>query len=298
MKVLVIGGQGMLGHKMFQVLQTRHDTYATFRSKYGLWQQLPFYEDDSRTLGGVDVFNFDTVINAMAVVKPDVVINCVGIIKQLDDASNPIMSLEINAVFPHRLAILCQISGARMITMSTDCVFSGKTGNYTEKDVPDAIDLYGRTKLLGELIKPNCLTIRTSIIGRDFFKSVGLLEWFLKNRGKTIKGYKKAVFSGLTTIELARLAVDLLEKHTTLSGLYHVASKPINKFDLLMKIKEKANLEVNIEPNEDVTIDRSLNTHRFLTETNQNIPTWDQMLEDLVAEMPIYDQWRFANGIT
>jgi dTDP-4-dehydrorhamnose reductase len=190
MRVLILGGEGMLGHKVFQVLSERLETFATFRHLDGLWNTYPIYEnvDSIYTKGGVDVLDFETVVRAFTQVEPDVVINCIGIIKQIDEAKDPIMSINLNSLFPHRLAELCAETKTRMFHLSTDCVFSGRKGYYTEDDFPDAEDLYGRTKLLGEVNREGCLTIRTSIFGRDFTKQSSLLEWFLSNRGGTING--------------------------------------------------------------------------------------------------------------
>ena len=183
MKVLILGGDGMLGHKAYQILSHRFDTYATFRNPDGAWTSFPIYQDRSNAVSGVNAVDFGSVVRAVGRVKPDVVINCIGVIKQLKESNDPIISLKVNSLFPHRLADLCMAAGTRLFHISTDCVFSGRKGNYTEDDVLDAQDLYGRTKLLGEVDGPGCLTIRTSIVGRDFLRQGGLLEWFLSNRG-------------------------------------------------------------------------------------------------------------------
>jgi len=199
MRTLVLGGEGMLGHKVFQTLSSRFDVRATFQEPNGPWRSFPMYEHAAGLFGGVNVLDFDSVVRAVARVKPDVVINCIGIIKQLKEASDPIISLSLNSLFPHRLAELCSACGTRMFHMTTDCVFTGQKGNYTEDDVPDAEDLYGRSKLLGEVDRPGCLTIRTSIFGRDFLKSSALLEWFLSHRGGRVKGYSNALYTGCPT---------------------------------------------------------------------------------------------------
>lgn len=297
MKVLILGGQGMLGHKLYQRLHDRFETIATFRTAEGLWQQIPFYQASTRTLGGVNALLFDSVVEAVAQVKPDVVINGIGIIKQLRAAKDPIVSLEINALFPHRLARLCRAADARLITVSTDCVFGGTKGNYAEDDLPDAQDLYGRTKLLGELHQSHCLTLRTSIIGRDFLKNTGLLEWFLSNRGQTVKGFTHAIFSGLTTLALADLIASLIAEHPALSGLYHVAADPIDKYTLLTRIRDQAQLDIEIVPDDTLRINRSLSAARFLQETQLTIPTWEQMIDDLLADPTPYDAWRQEHGI-
>lgn len=294
MRVLILGGEGMLGHKVFQVLSERFETFVTFRNPNGLWKTYPIYEnvDSFYTKGGVDVMNFETVISALTQVKPDVVINCIGIIKQIKEAKDPIISLTLNSLFPHRLAELCAETGTRMFHMSTDCVFSGSKGNYTEDDIPDAEDLYGRTKLLGEVNREGCLTIRTSIFGRDFAKQSALLEWFLSNRGGTIKGYKNAIYTGFPTQILARIMGDMITDYPELSGMYQVSSDPISKYDLLLKIKKAMNLDIEIEPEEQFYCDLSLDSSRFRNETGYSFPDWDAMISELAADLTPYDEWR------
>lgn len=294
MRVLILGGEGMLGHKVFQVLSGQFEMYVTFRSPHGLWIRYPMYADTDphRTIGGVDAMDFDTVIRAFAQVKPDVVINCIGIIKQLKEAKDPLISVNLNSLFPHRLAELCTATGTRMLHMSTDCVFSGRKGNYTEDDIPDAEDLYGRTKTLGEVNRQGCLTIRTSIFGRDFAKQSALLEWFLSHRGGRVRGYLNAIYTGFPTQVLARIMGDLIADCPNLSGLYHISSAPISKYDLLVKIRDAMGLDIEIEPDEDFFCDRSLDASRFLSATGYAIPAWDEMIAELAGDTTPYDEWR------
>ena len=250
MKVLVLGGEGMLGHKVFEVLSRRFDTFATFLDPTGLWREFPQYVGlpDTRLLGGVDALRFDSVAGAVDRVRPDALVNCVGIIKQLKEASDPILTITLNSLLPHRLARLCAERGCRLVHVSTDCVFSGRTGPYTEDDVPDPVDLYGRSKLLGEVDRPDCLTIRTSIIGRDFLKQGAFLEWFLSNRGGKVRGFRNAIYSGFPTQVLARIVGDVLGDHPRLSGLMQVASAPISKYELMTMLKDAMGLDIEIEP--------------------------------------------------
>jgi dTDP-4-dehydrorhamnose reductase len=294
MRVLILGGEGMLGHKVFQVLSQRFETYATFRDARGPWATFPMYAvaEPDRLLGGVDALDFPSVVRAFGKAKPEVVINCIGIIKQLKEASDPIISLTLNSLFPHHLADLCQAIGARLFHISTDCVFSGRKGNYTEDDVPDAEDLYGRTKLLGELNRPGCLTIRTSIFGRDFLKQTALLEWFLSHRGGQVKGYKNAIYTGFPTQALARIIGDLIADYPQLWGLCQIASRPISKHDLLVKIRNAMRLDIEIEPYDDPPCDRSLNADRFVAATGYRIPEWDELIAELAADPTPYDEWK------
>ena len=214
--------------------------------------------------------------------RPEAVVNAVGIIKQRRDADEAILSIEVNALLPHRLALLCRRAGARLIQLSTDCVFSGERGRYREDDLSDARDLYGLSKRLGEVTGPGCLTLRTSIIGPELSRKTGLLEWFLAQRG-TVNGYTRAIFSGFTTLEMARILERLLESPPALEGLYHVASRPISKFDLLVAIRDALGLKTGIAPYSDFRCDRSLDGSRFAAASGYVAPTWPQMAAELAG---------------
>jgi len=297
MKVLILGGEGMLGHKAFEVLSRRYETTGTFLDADGPWRTFPQYQavPDSRLLGGVDALRFETVVDAVERVRPDAVINCIGIIKQLKEASDPILTITLNSLLPHRLGDLCVRHGARLVHMSTDCVFSGRKGSYTEDDLPDPEDLYGRSKLLGEVDRPGCLTIRTSIFGRDFLKKDALLEWFLSNRGGRVRGYRNATYSGFPTQVLARIIGDLLSQQPTLSGLVQIASAPISKYALLTMLREAMGLDIEIEPFDDPPCDRSLSAARFVAATGYRIPSWTEMVAEVAADPVPYDEWRLAH---
>jgi dTDP-4-dehydrorhamnose reductase len=236
--------------------------------------------------------DFDRMVQAMAMVKPTVVVNCIGIIKQRAAVKDALTSIMINALFPHRLARVCQMSGTRLIHMSTDCVFSGRKGNYLESDVADAEDLYGRTKLLGEVSYDGCLTLRTSIIGRELETAYGLLEWFLAQQGQSVGGYKWAIFSGLTTQVLAEIMAQIITDHQNMQGIWHVAAEPINKLDLLSLIKQVYGLNIRIEPDEKVVIDRSLNADKFRQATGYVPPAWPEMIEQMSQDPTPYSEFR------
>jgi len=297
-RILILGGEGLLGHKVFQVLTKRFETYATFRDTEGLWNSLPIYAalDGDRTIGGVNALELDSVVRAISRARPTAVINCIGIIKQVPEAADISLSLALNALFPHRLADLCGTAGARLLHISTDCVFSGRKGNYSEDDITDAEDLYGRTKALGEVSRQGCLTIRTSIIGRDFLKQSALLEWFLTNRGRRVRGYRNAIYTGLTTQALARIMGDILTDHPSVDGIFQIASQPISKLDLLVKIRDAMKLDIEVESYDDPPCDRSLSAERFVAATGYRIPTWHDMIAELAADPTPYDEWRRAHG--
>jgi dTDP-4-dehydrorhamnose reductase len=290
MRLLILGGAGMLGHKLWQAYRDRYETWVTLRGSQQDYARFQLFEP-ARAIGGVDAFNFDTLVAAFARAKPDVVVNCIGIIKQLPTASDPVISLTINALLPHRLAALSQACGARLIHISTDCVFSGRKGRYTEADVSDAEDLYGRTKFLGEVAAPGSLTLRTSIIGRELQTASGLVEWFLSQTGRRVRGFTRAIYSGFTTLELAHIISHVVDNAAGLSGLYQVSSEPINKYDLLLMLREAYHLPVEIDPDPDVTIDRSLDSRRFREATGYLPPAWAAMVQELGQDPTPYKEW-------
>jgi dTDP-4-dehydrorhamnose reductase len=277
----------MLGHKVLQVLSPRFETYGTVRSATGALTQVA--PDAAGVIEGVSATDLESIERAVSQVRPEAIVNCIGIVKQRDEAKDPIPSILVNSLFPHQLAELSRSSGARTIHISTDCVFSGRVGHYTEDDPPDPVDLYGRSKLLGESEAPQMLTIRTSIIGRELDGARGLLEWFLDQSGGSVRGFRKAVFSGWSTTALARALGDVIEKQPSLAGLWHVAAAPITKFDLLGLVRDAFALDVTLEPDDDFECDRSLDGSRFRTTTGITAPDWPEMIEELHDESAFYD---------
>lgn len=280
MRVMVLGVTGMLGNAMFRVLSENSGlvVYGTARSESS---RRYFAENlHGQIVVGVDVENHDSLVKAFAAVRPDIVVNCVGLVKQLADANDPLQAVPINTLLPHRLAALCQATAARLIHISTDCVFSGSKGNYLETDFPDAYDLYGRSKLLGEVDYPHAVTLRTSIIGHELSGHRSLVNWFLAQQG-LVKGFTRAIFSGLPTVELAIIVRDVVLPRQELHGLYHVASKPINKFDLLQLVAKVYGKSIEINPAEDLVIDRSLNADRFKQATGYVSPEWPAMIQHM-----------------
>lgn len=287
MKVLVFGGSGMLGHKLCQILSAQMDVWTTVRADSMAHRFLP----KERIFTHISVQDIERVGEIVAIVEPDAVVNAVGIVKQRDEARQAVPSIQVNALFPHQLADICTPRGIRVIQISTDCVFSGLRGNYSELDVPDPVDLYGRSKLLGELNRSGCLTLRTSIIGWQLNTFSSLLSWFASQRGKTIKGYRKAIYSGLTTSVLAQLIGDLILTRPDLYGLYQVASEPITKYDLLLQLgKELGWDDIVLHPDDQFYCDRTLLGDRFTTATGWRAPDWDQMLTGLAQEWPEYQK--------
>ncbi|WP_115703672.1 dTDP-4-dehydrorhamnose reductase family protein [Legionella sainthelensi] len=290
MKILVLGITGMLGSAVFHTFNQQHkdfEVWGTLRSKEGLKYFPSAFH--SFLISDIDVLNLDALCGVLEQVRPNVVINCIGLIKQLSSARDPLSALPINAMLPHQLARLCQLAGARLIHISTDCVFSGKKGFYTENDNSDAEDLYGKSKFIGEITESsNAITLRTSIIGHEFNSKTALVEWFLSQEIAT-KGYVNAIFSGLPTFELARVMRDYVIPKPELCGLYHVAAAPISKYKLLSLIAEIYKKKISIIADEEIRIDRSLNGERFKNATGYDAPDWSQLIALMYESKNLYE---------
>lgn len=284
MRIMILGGNGMLGHMAWRSLGSDFDAYVTIRGAFSDVERFGIF-NRKKTLCGVRAEDFSAFEEAVRTVRPDIVLNCIGIIKHIQEASDPIKSIEINSLFPHRLAVLCSANNCRLIHLSTDCVFSGKKGLYAENDIPDPPDLYGRTKLLGEVAGENMLTIRTSMIGMELDTKHGLLEWFLSQNGKSVKGYTGAIFSGFTTIALCRIIKSIIDSHAGLNGVYHISSEPISKFDLLSLIKKELMLNIEIIPDGELRCDRSLDSSKFRREAAYYPPSWEDMILEIAEEI-------------
>jgi len=281
-RILVVGASGMLGHEAIRVLAPDFEVWGACRNPEAL-PDLGIPAD--HLLGGLDATNPGDAYELLEMVQPDVVLNAVGIVKQRANAKAAIPSIEVNSLWPHVLADACASADARMVHVSTDCVFSGSRGGYSEDDVPDAFDLYGRSKLLGEVVdRGNVVTLRTSIIGWQFGEPTGLVGWFAAHRNEMLKGFTKAVFSGLTTRALTEVIRDVVLPDADLSGMWHVSADPIDKFTLLSKLSGYLCWSADITPTAQPAIDRSLDSNRFRGRTGWTPPSWDEMLEALAAE--------------
>lgn len=280
MRILVLGASGMLGNAMMRILSERSDwaVYGTIRSE----SLKKFFPTDiaKNLLSGVDVEHYDSMLQTFLQVRPDVVINCIGLIKKFMDEEDPLHAISINAALPHRLAKLCAVSGARLVHMSTDCVFSGEKGNYTETDVSDATDLYGKSKFLGEVNYPDALTLRTSIIGRELQSANGLIGWFLVQEG-SCPGFRRAIFSGFPTVVLAEIVREFIIPNSNLHGVYHVAAQPISKYELLRLVADVYGKSIDIIADDALVIDRSLNADLFAEKTGYRAPDWRELIETM-----------------
>ena len=279
----MLGASGMLGSTLFRAF-SRDPQFEIFGSIREANAKRHFVTElHDALIPNVHLDSESGLLTAFAVARPDVVINCIGIIKQLPNAHDYLESLAINAILPHRLAKYCDATGAKLVHFSTDCVFSGKQGLYKEEDIPDAYDLYGRTKFLGEVAYENSLTLRTSIIGHELNRSKSLVDWFLSQSGE-VKGFTKAVFSGLPTIEVARVVKDYVIPNSRLSGLYHLSVDPINKYDLLHLVASTYGKTIKIISDDKLVIDRSLNSDRFRTSTGFKPRAWPELIKDMHKE--------------
>ena len=279
MKIIILGADGMLGHKIFSFFCGKGLNAIGTIKEINANNELFVTKYKKNIKIGLDAGNIEDFKKLFNLEKPDYVVNCIGIIKQLDVSNNPIISISLNSLFPHKMAEICIKLGIRLIHFSTDCVFSGSKGNYPEEDFPDAIDLYGRSKLLGEVGYGNCLTLRTSIIGHELGTKNGLIEWFL-SQDKEVKGYLNSIFTGFPTVEIACILYNKVLK-SDLKGLYHLSSEPISKLELLKIVNRTYGKNLKIIRFENIKEDRSLNSAKFRNLTNYQPPKW----VDLVSSM-------------
>lgn len=284
MHILILGGSGMLGHSVADVLSEdgAHQVTVTYRNTPEALRGNKKYKQ----IEGVDLIKPGAPEHIIAFTKPDLVVNCVGIIKQLDEVANVPQTIYINALLPHLLSQACAAHGARLVHPSTDCVFDGVKGGYREDSHPNATDLYGKSKHLGEVTgASHALTLRTSIIGHEIGRSVSLVDWFLTQSGK-VRGFRKAIYTGLPTVELANIVRNIVIPNPGLSGLFQVASAPINKYDLLCLVRERYGHDIEIEPYDDFVIDRSLNADAFKAATGYVAPEWPELVDRMYQASP------------
>ena len=294
MTVLVLGGTGMLGHKILQHLHARmqHVSCTVRGSAEETLALAPELFRGVNVIYDVDMLDWAALEQLLLQRRPSVIVNCAGIIKQRGEAKAAIPSITINALLPHRLAELCRRWNGRLVHFSTDCVFTGKHGNYSEEDNSDAQDLYGRTKFLGEVNAPNALTLRTSIIGRELAHYQSLLEWFLSQNRRRVKGYTRAFFSGVTTNYMAELVARIIEEYPRLSGLYQVTGATTSKFDLLCLLRDAFRMDVEIDPDEELFCDRSMKGDKFQEATGYRCPPWTELAMQLARDTTPYEEWR------
>ncbi|HEX4854378.1 SDR family oxidoreductase [Arenimonas sp.] len=283
MKILVLGADGMLGHQLVASFRDRHEVAGTVRKGVTAYAHLAG-SLPRRVFDSVDSRNFDSIEEVLCSFAPDAVVNAIGIVKQRQEAKDAVESIVVNSLLPHRLSEFCQARSVRFVHLSTDCVYSGRQGMYEDDAVHDARDMYGRSKSLGEVGGVGSITLRTSIIGLELSRKASLVEWFLAQEGE-IKGFTKAIYSGFTTLEIARVIEGLLVRPGDISGIYNVSSHPIDKFSLLAMLNERLGRPVSIVPDDKFECDRSLDSSRFRTEFGYEPPSWERMIDELVDQI-------------
>lgn len=272
MKILILGGNGLLGNALLNILSKNYEVIATTRNK--LYKDIKnfIYVDDLTRLDFLDKLIID--------VDPDIIINALSV---RDVGNKKLYQLKlIFTVIPHHISSFCRRLNKRFIQISTDGVFSGKTGNYKEEDIPDPIDSYGICKFLGEPNQKNTTVIRTSMIGHSFNNDYGLLDWFIKQNECTL--YKNAVFSGLPVYEIARIISQYFIENKNLDGIYHLASEPISKLNLLTLVNNVYNLNIIIHEDDSFYMDRSLDSSKFQNKTGYRVLSWDDMITQMKEE--------------
>ena len=283
-KILILGGDGMIGHQLLKHFEKKYETWVTLHNNKDTYRKLKLFNSDNSKYE-IQAGNRGKLISVFEDIEPDIVINCFGIVKQRKEVENITECINVNALLPHQLCILCKDYSARLIQLSTDCVYSGRKGYYDETDIPDPVDIYGRTKCLGEVSDSCAITLRTSAIGLELMRNQGLIEWYLSQYDK-VQGYSNAIYSGFTTLELANIIEKIIVRFPEMFGIWHVSSRPINKFDLLNNLTKKLNRkDVHVEMEENYKCDRSLNSEKFKVATNYNPPSWDEMLDNITEQI-------------
>ena len=283
MKLLILGGSGMVGHTLIKQLLAKHEIFTILRNRTDL-QSSKFFEkilQKDRCVLIDDINQYENLNNIIKQISPDIIINCIGVIKQRNDIKNTLNMIRINSLLPHILNDICHKNKMKLIHLSTDCVFSGNKGNYKESDNPDPTDKYGESKLLGEINEGTSLTIRTSFIGPELFNKKSLFEWIKSQKNTEIDGFENAIYSGLTTLTFAQVIENIIDKHLDLSGVWQVSSDSISKFELIKMINQKFNLNIKINRNSSFQCNRSLNSSKFKKKTAIKIPSWESMINDL-----------------
>ena len=288
MKFLVLGANGMLGHRAAMLLSERHEVVGTLRRPDPLAERIA---PKAHFVSGVTVEDPASFDRVMADFRPDAVVNCIGIVKQRPEAHEALPSIRANALFPHEVAQSCSAAGVRFVHLSTDCVFTGARGHYTESDAPDSTDLYGLSKLLGEVGDvAGAVTIRTSMVGWEIRRPTGLLEWFATRRGSRCDGYTRSVFSGLATSDLIEVVEGLCSRWRDVDGLWHVSTDPISKYDLLTALRAELGWDIDVTPNEEPVVDRSLDSSRFRLRTGWEPRAWADAVTLLAGERALYEK--------
>lgn len=284
MRILLLGGGGLVGNifiKYYQnITNNKHDLGATFSENQSIYD-IQFNEKKVDTFFNVDAFNYKSILDSINTYKPDAILNTIGVTKQIANNNDPKLSIYLNSYFPHLLCATCNEKNIKLIHLSTDCIFSGSRGNYSEEDIPDASDIYGKTKFLGELQTKNALTLRTSILGPEIRRFLGIYSWFIKQSNQ-VYGFDKAFFSGITSLELSKIIIFCLENCYDLTGIYNISSIKISKYELLNIVRDIKKLNIKIQKSANEIYDRSLNGAKFISETGYLCPSWEDMINEMI----------------
>lgn len=288
MRLLILGVSGLIGHNLYQELSSDFEVFGTLHRSKNQYRNIAMFSGNN-VVENVDVSKFEMLKGLLNAINPEVIINCVGITKRKIDNNSPSEPIYVNALFPHLLSSWANENNKRIIHFSTDCVFDGKIGNYNEDSITTAEDLYGRTKALGEINYKHTLTIRSSFIGLELFDRTELLDWFLAQEGKQIKGFKNTFYSGVSTKFMAKLVKDIIQKFPDLSGIYHLApEKPVSKFELLSIAKEVFKVNVDIVPDVLHVHTPTLDATKLRNKINFIVPSWNEMLNELALNKDLY----------
>ena len=282
MRILILGGNGMIGHKMYQLITKIHiDTWVTLRNNLSSYSYSEIYNFE-KVIDNNDLSNFKLLLNQLNSINPDVIINACGITIRRGIETLKSNSIILNSALPHFLNEWVASNNKRLIHFSTDCVFTGSKGNYLDNDNKDAYDLYGSTKSMGEVIDSKfTITLRGSMIGRELENKTELFEWFLKQKNKTVKGFNKVIYSGITTTKMAEIVLKLIDQFPNLSGVYNISSKPISKFELLKLWNNLFDINANIEIDNSYTSNKNLISDNFYRTISMEQPDWVELSSQL-----------------
>ncbi len=286
MRILILGANGLIGYTLWKQFQEKYDTYAVTRlPKATLAEHTSLFESD-KVIDKIDISDFHHLTGIIRALRPECILNGTGVTKRRHEIHHIETALTINSLFPHKLAEWCLGQGIRLINFSTDCVFHGDSGDYNEESITTAIDNYGRTKAFGEVTDMmNCVTIRSSFIGREIMHKTELLEWFLAQDGKSIKGFTNALYSGVSTIQMSKVVSHILDNFPNLHGLYQLApEKPISKYDLLCIAKKAFGSSVQIVTDDSFISNKSLNGSKLKNEIGFEVPSWNTMMTELAQD--------------
>jgi dTDP-4-dehydrorhamnose reductase len=289
MRILILGGNGMIGHKMYQMIsKVNEDTWVTLRNDLSTYIFSNIYNHE-KVIDKIDLSDFNKLLHTLNEINPDIILNACGITIRRGVEKIKSNTILLNSVLPHFLNEWVSLNHKRLIHFSTDCVFSGKKGDYLDTDIKDAYDLYGSTKSLGEIVDSKyAITLRGSMIGRELENKTELFEWFMQQSNKNIKGFSEAIYSGITTIKMAEIVLILINYYPNLTGIYNISSKPISKFDLLKMCNEQFNINANIEMDNSYTSNKNLISDKIFNEIGIEKPNWIDLIRQLKDDCLIY----------